>query len=101
MDLACDGERVRRALAGDRAAFDRLHDEGFALVWAFCARRAQGRDAAEALATAILTRAWQRLAEVPARVEGELDWRLWLFAVARGMASTGNESASPLAEAPV
>jgi RNA polymerase sigma-70 factor (ECF subfamily) len=79
MLVTTDTELTRRALAGDRDAFERLLAASLPAVWAFAARHAAGRRTAEALTRRILARAFTELD----RYEGEVPFGAWLLAVAQ------------------
>jgi DNA-directed RNA polymerase specialized sigma24 family protein len=75
---AADLAQVRLAAAGNVDAFAGLYERGFRCAWAFSTRHCAGRDAAEALTEAILTRAFATLA----RFSEAASWPAWLGGIA-------------------
>jgi DNA-directed RNA polymerase specialized sigma24 family protein len=90
---ASDFRQVRLAARGDVEAFAELYERGFRCAWAFAARVCPERDAAEALAEAVLTRAFSSLA----RFGGEKSWPAWLGAIAQEAFAERSESAGATA----
>lgn len=76
---SAESETGAFAAGGDDCEFERLYEAAFPLVWAFAARGAATRDEAEAVATAILERAFT------ARRAGEVRgaWLNEVHAIAR------------------
>ena len=79
MPDAVDLEQVRLAAQGDVDAFAGLYERGFRCAWAFATCHGTSREAAEALAEAILTRAFATLG----CFSGAVSWPAWLGAIAR------------------
>jgi hypothetical protein len=65
-------------LTAAREAFEALYAESFERVWAFATRCSGDRAAAEALAAAVLARAFA----LPEGAPAHLSWARWLFAIA-------------------
>jgi RNA polymerase sigma-70 factor (ECF subfamily) len=94
-------EFVRRARAGDRAAFAALVDRYWNPVRAWLSGLAGGGHSAEDLAQETFLKAWVALP----RLESEDVFRVWLFRIARNEFLAANRSPSstpggPLPEAP-
>ena len=69
---------VRRAQAGDRAAFDSLYTLHVGRVYAVCLRMSASRAEAERLTQDVFVRAWQRLHTF----RGESAFGSWLYRLA-------------------
>lgn len=68
-------ERVRRAQAGELAAFEELYRENVGRVYALCLRLSSDPTLAEELTQDAFVRAWQRLASF----RGESAFFTWLY----------------------
>lgn len=88
MANAVDLERVLLATKGDVEAFSDLYEQALRCVWAFAARQCGGREKAEALTEAILTRAFASLGSFG----GGVSWPAWLGALAREVWAEGSDS---------
>ena len=93
MTHAVDLEEVQLAARGDVDAFASLYERGFRCVWAFVARRAASREAAEEFAEAILERAFAGLG----CFSGAVSWAAWLGAIAKEVLAEAGEG--PIASA--
>jgi DNA-directed RNA polymerase specialized sigma24 family protein len=82
MLMTTDTRLIARVMEGDRDAFDTVYAASFSSVFAFAARRAADRGAAEALAERILQRAFRCLD----RYEGEVPFAAWLLQLAKQIA---------------
>src|SRR2546428_13562416 len=76
-------ELVRRAQAGDRAAFEQLYRDNVGRVYALCFRMAGTPDLAEELAQDVFVRAGQKLGSV--RGEGGFPSGLHALTVKRAL----------------
>jgi RNA polymerase sigma factor (sigma-70 family) len=73
-----DAETVRRAQAGDRAAFDTIYHCTVGRVYAVCLRMSEDRQNAERLTQDAFVRAWQNLASF----RGDSAFTSWLHRLA-------------------
>jgi RNA polymerase sigma-70 factor (ECF subfamily) len=81
MDRDSELELVRRLRAGDRDAFDAVHDEFNTRLYGFLARLSGNRGVAEDL----VEETWLRLVAHADRLDPETRIGPWLFAVARNL----------------
>ena len=77
-----DAELLRRAVAGDHAAFGDLFDRHAHSIYNFCLRRSGDRTAAEDLVSATFLHAWRRRADVVLDDDSLLPW---LYGVAANL----------------
>jgi len=88
MLLTTDTALARRALRGDREAFDRIFDASLPCVWRFAARQSRGRAAAERLTERVLARVFADLE----RYDGEVPFAAWLLSLCKETAGQGGTS---------
>jgi RNA polymerase sigma-70 factor (ECF subfamily) len=74
-----DAHLLRKALAGDAAAFGDLYERYLDAIHNFVFYRVSGQQEAEDLTEAIFLQAWQALDKNPPR---EAPFRLWLYRIA-------------------
>jgi DNA-directed RNA polymerase specialized sigma24 family protein len=79
MLMTTDTRLVARVIDGDPDAFDAVYAASFPSIFAFAARRAADRRAAEALAARILRRAFTLLD----RYDGDVPFAAWLLTLAK------------------
>lgn len=79
-----DAELLRRAVAGNHAAFGDLFDRHAPAIYNFCLRRSGDRTAAEDLVSATFLHAWRRRADVVLDHDSLLPW---LYGVAANLTS--------------
>ena len=80
--LAQERECVRRAQAGDLAAFEQLYRENVGRVYALCFRMSSDPSLAEELAQDVFVRAWEKLGSF----RGESAFSSWLYPLAVNVA---------------
>ena len=80
---------VRLALAGDRAAFERLYRANVDRVFSLCARMTGDRELAEELTQDVFVRAWEKLA----LFRGESAFSTWLHRLAVNVVLAHKKSA--------
>jgi RNA polymerase sigma-70 factor (ECF subfamily) len=95
IDSTADGERrnaqqevVRRAQAGDKAAFEQLYRENLRRVFALCLRLCGDASLAEEIAQDVFVRAWQKLDTF----RGESAFSSWLHTLTVNVALTERRS---------
>src|SRR5262245_25033938 len=81
MDRGLELELVGRLRAGDRGAFDAVHDAFNGRLYNFLARLSNQRDVAEDL----LEETWLRLVKHAPRLRQDTELGPWLFTVARNL----------------
>ena len=79
MLMTTDTVLVRRAALGDREAFVSIYEESFRCIYAFAAREARDRQAAEFLTERILVRVFEALDSYA----GDIPFAAWLQSIAK------------------
>lgn len=96
MLMTTDTVLVRRAALGDRDAFVSIYEESFRCIYAFAAREARDRGAAEFLTERILVRVFEALDAYA----GDVPFAAWLHAIAKSVIASEGPMRRPSQVAP-